>query len=183
MDLTRQDEIALFRYEVIAPLLDVKSGGGRLKKAIKKRAKKTYDIPYSERTSIAFGTLEEWFYLYKGGGLGALRPGYRSDIGKSRKISDKVAEEIEHLITSYPALGGRLTISELVAKGLIKPGELSLSSFYRFRKARGLDGLGQGSPKDHRAFACEFPGDMWHCDLMYGPDIPTVEGSRRRAYL
>jgi len=183
MDEKRREEIALFRYEVIAPLLHVEPGGGALKQAIEKLVEKAWTIPYSETTSIGYGTIEHWLYRYKGGGMPALKPSPRADNAQSRKITGEVAEAVEEILESHPDLSGPLVLKELAARDLIRSGDLSLSSLWRFRKARGLDAGRIPLRRDRRAYAFEFPGDCWQCDIMYGPALPTEDGRRCKAYL
>jgi transposase InsO family protein len=129
---------------------------------------------------IGLGTIEEWYYLYRKDGLPGLRPQARKDRGRSRGIDDPTAEAIQRLIEEHPDLDGPGVLAELRALSLPVP---SLSTYYRFVKARGLDALKRAPRADHRAYAFELPGDCWECDVMYGPHLPGVDGRRRKTYL
>ena len=71
---------ALFRYEVIAPLLALTGDGskGELKRAIARLAAKTYEHPLRGTVTIGCGTLREWLYKYRKLGLEGLQPRVRS---------------------------------------------------------------------------------------------------------
>ena len=183
MDLTKREQIALFRYQVIAPLLSVTPGDGRLTKAIMALADREWMIPFSEKRFLKFKTIECWYYAYKARGLQALEPEGRDDAGISRTISEPVGDLIEAMIRAPYKLTGPVILKELEASGIIQPGQISLSSFYRFRRARGLDRLPQGRSRDRRAFSFANPNECWQSDMLFGPHIAMPDGGRRRVYL
>jgi transposase InsO family protein len=175
-------EIALFRFQVIAPLLSLRGPKGTLRQAIQKIAEDFHHHPYGGPTQYAFATIEEWLYLYKSHGLDGLLPQRRKDKGKSRGIDGEIAEKIESLILSHPVLTGPGILSELRIQ--CPPERLpSLTTLYRFLKASGLDKRRVSPHVDHRAYAFELAGDCWQADVMYGPAIPVPDGKRRKTYL
>ena len=174
--------IALFRYQVVAPLTVINGERGSLKLAIRRRAAEFHNHPLKGPTRYTFATLEEWFYNYKNHGLEGLRPRPRKDRGRSRKIDDAMADEIEHLAEGRPYLDGPGLLKELSTR--VEATKLpSLSTLYRFLRARGLDQRQAPARRDHRAFSFELAGDCWQSDVMYGPRLATREGTRRRVYL
>ena len=183
MDETKRDQIALFKYQVIAPLLSITPGGGRLRKAMRQLALNVWDIPYSDRTTIAWPTIEEWLYKYRSGGFDALKPATRADTGSSRAIPQNVQQAIEELLKARPGLTVPLVVKELQARGMLQQGQVSSSALYRFLKARGLDKRHINPPQDKRAFAFDAPNDCWQADLLYGPKIPAKDGTLRTTYL
>lgn len=183
MDQAQREQVALFRFEVIAPLLSVKPGRGQLKSVLQSQAKKRWDIPFSLKESLSAKTIEEWYYKYLKGGLAALQPAKRKDAGESRKISLEVGDTIKEWLSNDPELTGKIILDELVAKGLSKPGELTLSDYYRFRKSQGLDKVTAQGKEDKKAFSFELPNDCWQSDMMFGPYLAQRDGSRRRTYL
>jgi transposase InsO family protein len=176
-------EIALFRFQVIAPLLTLSKGRGLLKQAIEGIAEQTHQHPLRGPVKLAFATIEEWLYLYRRGGFDGLCPASRCDRGQSRAIDDELAERIVELATGRPDLDGRGVLAELEAV-LGKDRKLpSPSSLYRFLRSRGLDQRRAPRREDHRAYAFELAGDCWQGDVMYGPSIPSKDGKRRKTYL
>lgn len=68
-------QVALFRYQVIAPLISLAGPRGTLKREMERIAARSHDHPYLGPTHHSFATIEEWHYLYKREGLdGLLRP-------------------------------------------------------------------------------------------------------------
>jgi putative transposase len=174
--------LALFRYQVIAPLLAWDGPRGTLRQAITALAARTHDHPYKGPVRLSFATIEEWLYLFKRNGFEGLLPRRRKDRGHSRKIDDALAETIEHLAEGRPELDGPGLLAELRTR--FAADQLpSLSTLYRFLRARGLDQRKAPARRDHRAYAFEQAGDCWQADVMYGPTLATPSGTRRRTYL
>ena len=183
MEEARRQQIALFRFQVIAPLLSVDPGGGRIKSAMEDLASQTWDIPFSSRTTLSRKIIEQWFYAYRRYGLQALYPAVRDDYGHSRAIPDEVAHAIEEMLRARPNLTARVVLDELVAQNLIQPDEIKPATFYRFRKAMGLDKRSPQSKTDRRAFTFDHPNDCWQFDTLYGPQLASPDGSRLPTYL
>lgn len=86
MNDKERNDIALFRYGIIAPAVtgtyeDLVS----LKGFFRDAAVKTYTNPRGQSTKIAASTIERWFYNYQNNGFEALIPRRRTDTGKPRK--------------------------------------------------------------------------------------------------
>jgi len=175
--------VTLWRFEMIAPLLAVPAGRGRLKTALEHLASMPHEHPFKGAVRVGAGTLEEWLYFYKHQGLEGLRPVPRRDRGSSRRLDDRLAERIEQLAATRPHLDGRGILDELKLACPDRHKLPSLSTLYRFLRARGLDQRRHLPREDHRAFAFELAGDCWQADLMYGPALPAPDGRRQKTYL
>ena len=175
-------DIALFRYEIIAPLLSITGPRGALKREIAKIVARQHNHPQRGPITIGVGTIEEWLLRYRHDGLIGLEDKRRRDLGRSRKIDDALAVDITELVEGRPELDGPGLLAELAArsKDAVLP---SLSTLYRFLRSRGLDQRRAPARKDHRAFAFDLAGDCWQGDVMYGPTLPTTDGQRRKTYL
>ena len=177
-------EVALFRYQIIAPLLSPLAPGETLKKRIAHIVRRQHLHPLRGPIRVGFGTVEEWFYRHRRDGLDGLTPKSRKDRGKSRRIDDEMAEEIISLAREHPELDGPGILAELKARwGKDEYPLPSLSTLYRFLRAEGLDRRRGPTRRDHRAYAFELAGDCWQADVMYGPSIPVRDGTRRKTYL
>jgi hypothetical protein len=94
-----------------------------------------------------------------------------------------MAERIEELVSAEKPLDGPGILKELQADSAFAGSTPSLSSLYRFLRARGLHLHNASFPRDHRAYEFDLAGDCWQLDVMYGPDLTTPKGTRRRSYL
>ena len=177
------DPTALFRYEVIAPLIHMDRGRGRLRRALEQLAARTWDDPRRGRVQVAASTIEDWLYAYQKGGLEALSLSARKDRGRSRRIQGALADRVEELARRDPPLTGPGIHAELEADDEFCDQLPSLSTLYRFLRAKGIDLRRPPKARDSRAYGFDLAGDCWQADVMYGPHLPTPEGRRRRTYL
>jgi transposase InsO family protein len=175
-------DVALFRYQIIAPLLSVAGPRGTLKHELEKIAAKLHDHPRRGLIAVGVGTIEEWLLRYRRAGLDGLEDQRRRDLGTSRRIDADLAEALTELAKGRPDLDGQGLLAEIAVarKDAVLP---SLSTLYRFLRSRGLDQRRAPARKDHRAFAFDLAGDCWQGDVMYGPALPTKDGQRRKTYL
>ncbi|WP_372365319.1 helix-turn-helix domain-containing protein [Candidatus Uabimicrobium sp. HlEnr_7] len=183
MKENQRQKISFFRYQVIAPILNLPAECS-LQEAIKELAEKEYSVPeslYPKKFSAK--TIEKWFYGYKKRGLDFLKPAKRNDRGESKTIVGEVATEIEKMLLERPSLTGAIVLKELEARGLVKEGEISLSAFYRFRRGRKLNKEDVARLSNFKAYEFEFPQDCFQTDVMFGPSLATKKGTRKKTYL
>ncbi len=167
-------DVAMFRYRVIAPLIDL-AGPARMAE-VRRLAGKAWVIPGTSRTRVAEGTILHWQRAWRRGGLDALKPGPRSDRGKSRRLTVEAAELLISIRRDHP----ELSVRDVVARaeqtdGFTDP--VSLSAAYRLFHAEGLM-TPERAPPDLRRFAHAHAGDLWQSDIMHGPKCG--DGRRRR---
>src|SRR5215475_6067251 len=88
------EQIALFRYGLIADLLHLPEGKNGLYEKLREKEKRAYSIPGTLRTRVAAETMRDWMTLYRKGGFDALLPKVRCDHGKARAIPQAVADQL-----------------------------------------------------------------------------------------
>lgn len=184
MDKELAERIALFRFGVIAPLVDRRLSRGEQQRILEELTRGTWQIPGSTRTTLGRSTVLKWLTRYRrsGGNIEALKPRTRSDKGNSRSIDDETELALLELKREHPeySLEALLTIAR--ERGIVTGGfTASKQSIYRLFARRGLTMLTK-SPVDRRKFEAELPNDLWQADAMYGPKIP-MGGLMRRSYL
>ena len=91
MDKKLAELIALFRYKIIAPVLEK---GIRKKEYFAKQADKTWEVPGYGSKQYTASAFKAWLADYRARGFAALYPATRSDEGKSRKITQDLAKII-----------------------------------------------------------------------------------------
>ena len=73
MDAQKREQIALFRFGVITPLLGRKGlGWGEREKILRQITATTWDIPGSTRTTVSRSTVLKWLSRYEQGGCAVL---------------------------------------------------------------------------------------------------------------
>jgi transposase InsO family protein len=193
--------VALFRYGLIAEFLHRPSNQLGLYQRLRHKASQDYQIPGSLRQRVAAETLRHWIKDFKRGGIDALKPKPRNDIGRSRALPQHLADQLLALKEEQP----HLSVAQLIASLTPAPSTVTTtaatpatalpawrpaaSTVYRLLRRAGLmdksvEHPDSGGGADRRRFAFEHPGQLWMSDVMHGPSV-TLAGSRtrRKAYL
>jgi transposase InsO family protein len=180
MDEKLGEQIALFRYGVIADL--VRAGSEPIEQRLLERAGQSFQVPGSARTRIGRSTLRDWIRSYRNGGFDALKPRARADHGASRRLPREVIDLLVTLKEEHPQLSVRSIIEKARAS---VPGSLPPSTVYRMLARRGLMQPAQDDPggKDRRRFAFQRAGELWMSDVMHGPGVFAEGRRKRKAYL
>jgi len=180
----REDEravqIALFRYGVIAPVLErERFGPGEVSRLVAEIAERTHYLPGRGALRVAVRTVYLWWRRYRQGGIAALRPRLRCDRGRSRKIKGEVLERAVALRKENPKRFTNTVLDVLRLEKKLPPE----SSFHRSTLDRHLDRLGAsrrrlralGERVTIRMHFEEF-GALWVGDYHHGPLVLAPEG-------
>jgi len=182
----RHDDVALFRYGLIADLVHMEPGERGTYARIKEKASRSYAIPGSRRTRVAAETMRGWLRDWRKGGFDALRPKPRADQGRARAIPQAVADLLCMIKDDRRELSVRMVIEAARASGEVPAElELSLATVHRLLSRQGLMKKRPEEPtsKDRRHFAFEKANELWMSDVMHAVSV-TVEGKRRhKTYL
>lgn len=185
-DHERRQAIALFRYGVIAELLQLPPGGKGLYRQLADKAARDYRIPSSTRTRIAAETIRDWLQAYRRGGFAALVPKPRADRGQARALPAAVVEALLSVKEANPKLSVQLVIRE-ARKSPEVPQELPLpsSTVHRLLARHGLMAKTPQDPgeRDRRRFAFAQAGELWMSDVMHGPSVVVGDRTKRKTYL
>ena len=177
-DDTRQ-AVALFRYGLIADLVNLPPGTPGTGARLRAKAERDYDIPGTHRTRVAAETIRDWVRLYRRGGFDALHPRPRADRGRPRRLSAEVAELLISVKAANPAFSVRAVIDEARRQGVPDDIHLAASTVHRLLAREGLFDRDADQPvADRRRFAYRYAGELWMSDVMHGPSVP--DGRRRR---
>ena len=179
MTMDQKQQVALFRYAVIAPLetgtADPSISNNEF---FRRAAKKTYTGPNGKETRVAAGTIEKWHLAYSKGGFDALLPHSRKDEGISRKLTPDLQSDIRFLVSEHP----RITAAEihriLLSRGAICLGQLSVSTVERFvHSIRQEEQF--TTNKDMRRYERPHINEVWYGDTCFGPYLSTPDGKKR----
>jgi len=96
----KQQAIALFRYSVIADLIQLPLQHRGLYKLLTEKAEREYNIPGTLRRRVAAETIRGWLRAYRRGGFDALVPKERADAGSTRAIPAHVVDLLCQLKTT-----------------------------------------------------------------------------------
>ena len=112
-DAERRQQIALFRYGLIADLVQLPPSQRGLYKLLTDKAAREHDIPFSLRRHVAAETMRGWLRDYRCGGFDALMPKVRSDHGDARRIPPAVVDLLCETKDATPALSIPLLIKKV----------------------------------------------------------------------
>ena len=181
----RREEIALFRYNVIAEVVTEPNGSTR-QRLMEAIARRQHDIPYSDRTTIGKRTLQRWVKDYQEHGLKGLEPEERLDAGQNRAIPPDLVEAAAALRREMPGRSVRQVIEILEMAGKAPRGVLKRSTLAEALIRAGC--TRQALARKHstfRRFQEEHRNRMWQGDAQHTLALPhpDVPGRSRKVYL
>lgn len=179
-DETR-NQIAVFRFSLIAPIINKAFTQGSVKEYLEEACARKYEAPGNLKGEYAPETLKDWLYRYRREGLDGLMPKGRRDKGTIRALSQAQRDQIIAMKIANPALSVKAIYSSLIASGSITCKDVSLCTIQRFI-SNNAELLRSSPAKDRKAFEFEFPNDCWQSDISVGPYI-TVEGKKKRTFI
>jgi len=174
-------EMALFRFSLIAPIVSDTYREASKMEFFRHAASREYLLPTGRRVRFSPLTLKKWYQKYTTGGLEALIPRARIDLGRSRALSGDVIKQIHAYKEKFPYITGKKIYGKLIAEGYLKETDASVDTVYRYLKAADLT-RDKMPPQECLAFEFEHANDCWQADTTVGPVI-NVEGKKRQTYL
>lgn len=179
MTMDQKQQIALFRYGVIAPLetgtCDPSISNNEF---FRQAARKTYTAPDGRQTTIGASTIEKWHLRYKKDGFDGLLPQGRKDEGVSRKLDQDLQSQIRFMKTEHPRMTAAEIYRQLLANGSITVGQVSASTIERFVRCLKEEAEMTGS-RDMRRYERPHINEVWYGDTCFGPYLDTGEGKKR----
>ena len=163
-DAERRQQIALFRYGVIADLIHLEPGHRGLYALLRDKAAREWDIPGTLRRRVEAETIRGWLRDYRRGGFDALLPKARKDRGSARAIPQCVADVLCETKDQHPDFSVALVI-EHVSRFARIPDDVVLapSTVHRLLARAGLMQKKPGEPtsNDRRRFSFDQAGELW----------------------
>ncbi|TVQ28145.1 MAG: IS481 family transposase [Spirochaetaceae bacterium] len=184
MEKELAERIALFRFGVIAPLVDRHLSRGERERILGEITGAVWQIPGSPRSAVARSTVLKWVAAYRnsGGDIRSLEPRPRIDRGSSRSIDEESAAALVTLKRELPECSLQTLLTLARRRGALPPGfAASRQSIYRLFVRHGLAER-QVKPVDRRKFEAELPNDLWQSDWLHAPKV-QVGGVLRKTYL
>lgn len=176
---------ALFRYGVIASLLDEREDGSvRARMAV--LASQRHPHPRRGEIRITTRTLWTWLGRFRRGGIGALHPRHRKDRGSLRAVPRAVLDRAEALRRKVPKRWTTTVIDILVREGSVaagqRPHRATIDRHLRRRGASRRQLLVLGAKPTIKMQFDAF-GDLWVGDYHHGPKVLAPDGRLTTAKL
>jgi putative transposase len=181
------NEIALFRYGLIAQILHDPPAPGQQEALLRAIAAKTYKIPASRRTRVSVTTLRRYLTAYQAGGFDALHPRQRTDAGVPRAFTPEVLDRAITLREDQPRRTTQTLVDILQRDPAVKlDGPLCVHTLTTHLRRQGKTRrlLAQAG-RVYRRFEREQVNSLWQGDAMVGAWLPDPDqpGKKRRAHL
>lgn len=180
MQEAEKEQVALFRYGIISPVLNGQVENQ--KQYFEQEALKKHHVPYYGLKEFTPKTFKTWLYKYRTYGFDGLKPQSRKDIGSSRVISGELAQHLLSLRQEARLLPVSLFYDQLVEKGEIIPSEVSFASLYRLLRKHGLTGKTTYINPGRKRFSHEKVNALWQGDLSDGPYL-NIGGCKKQTFL
>ena len=175
------ETIALFRYDLIQPLINNTFPDQNKQAYLRRIAETERTLPNGKRGYVQAGTLRDWALHYRQEGFTGLKPKTRHDRGTSRKLTQRQMDEILRLKRENPRRAATVIHKRMIATGFFVEGVPSVSTVQRFLSKR-LPDLRREQKEDMRAFEMAHVNELWQIDTTHGPFI-TVNGRRRKVFI
>lgn len=187
MNETIRNELAAFRFGLIAPVVQRQLQPGERYALLREIAKQRYTIPGSERSTVSVRSLERYLQAYEEKGFEGLKPQVREKKGSLQNQNPDILKRAIELRKELPSRSVEqviriLELEETVPLGVLKPRTLS-----RYFQEMGWSkkDLYRAVKKEFRHFEHDTPNDCWQADTqhtLYLPDPKNLE-KRKKAYL
>lgn len=185
MDIDDRTKKALFRLEVIAPLVSWRGSKQELALERKRILGRTYTTPSALEWRISGRTLRGWLKRYKQRGFAGLFDADRGTYGKCRAISEAVLQEAVALrkfesSLSIPQMLELLKHSEALQYKTDVVEQLSQSTLNRHLNKRGaIKNVAKEETGIFQRWQQKFVNDLWMADTCDGIWIPDPANPKR----
>jgi transposase InsO family protein len=186
MDEKMRQEVANFRYGLIAPIVTRKLEPGEQAMLLREITSHDYNIPGGQSTKLQIRTLERYLRFYREGGWDALLPSVRADKLACRQITPDVLAKAIALKRENPARSVRQIMAILELAGLALPGALRESTLSKQLRRRNLTKKAlEKETGTFRRFEAEYRNACWQGDVQHTIYLPHPDqtGKKKMAYL
>lgn len=176
MDSKLAEAIALFRHQIISPVLLERNAAQMA--YFRQAAEREYDVPGRGPKRFTPTTMKAWLYRYRRNGLPGLLPKTRSDTGSFRKLTPDIKQAIEKLRGEHLDLSCVRFYDRCLKTGILGDQNICLETLRRFLKSKNLYHTRTVIPR--KRFEMSYFGELWTCDFMHGPQVLDSPESKRR---
>jgi transposase InsO family protein len=164
------DKIAVFKYGLISNVIYGTTHESQTQ-YFKEIAKNEYVVPgKSKKIRFKWRTFKKWLHLYRIYGLDGLKPNFRKDKGKSRKIDLPTQNSIKEMFAN----NNYVTISNfyrvLLKENIIDPDNFTEATLRNYLKTHNLQ-TSEWIKKPRKSFEASNINLLWTGDFMHGPYV------------
>jgi transposase InsO family protein len=173
------ERVALFRAQVLGPVLNRDLDRGELTEELEKLSHRRFRPPDSDTTrSYSVQTLRRWHRAYREGGLEALRPASRKT-GHAQALTERERKLLLDIRREHPSTPTGVIVETLEADDRLDPGKVSAQTVRRLFRRHGLSRKTKRRASQdldgRRRWEAEHVGALWHADVCHGPTLSLGE--------
>mgnify|MGYP001585865866 CR=1 FL=1 len=177
-DETRE-QIALFRYKLISPVLAEPMR--EQNEYFRKQAGHEHNAPHYGMCRMEISTMKGYLRKYREHGFDGLKPKPRSDIGRPRRLGNDQMQTLRVRCKAFPHFSVTMLHENLKADGLLGDPPLCYNSLLRIiQKENLLPKEGRRDKRKRYELSCV--NELWVCDFMHGPTV-NIDHRHQKAIL
>lgn len=171
---------ALFRFQVISPLLALELPRGQKRELYKTLAAKEWSVENGETVKLSEETIRRWLRIYRRDGFEGLKDRPRPLQG-GKTLPEEIIEKACRLKMEVPERSLERIITIMEEMGMAPPGLLRRSTLHRVLQAKGLSRRKLKLPdrKDLARWQADYANDLWQSDMLEGPWLPDPQDPQR----
>ena len=173
-------ELALFKFSLIAPIVNNTFVAASQIQYLRDVASKTHTLPNGKQVKYSSDTIKNGLLVTGKKDLILLSPKHVLMLVYQGLLTI-MPSKIHDIKDKYPYITGKLLYQQLIEEGYIKESNTSMSSVLRYLRDNNLK-RSQLQPVERKAYEMEFANDCWQADTSHGPVI-KVNGLKRQTYL
>lgn len=175
--------VAQVKYGLIAPVVSNTYTDATQRDYFQRISSCEIDWPDGSKRKFSWETIKQWFYAYQHGGIEALQPNVRLDLGTSRRLSEECKTRIKDLIHEFPKITGVMVYEKLISESYITKEEVSLITIQRYIKQSGIRNNSGTIKKEKRAWEYAHALDGYEADTCHTMYIFDENGEYKKTYL
>jgi transposase InsO family protein len=169
-EFSQPDDLGLWRFGIIGPLLHRSEDALSINAQVKELAQRVFYTPDGREKHLHPDTIRDWLYRYRRLGIDGLRNKVRKDRGAT-SVPPAFVQALTDLRQSLPELTIKRLLRTMREQGQWDGRTPSKSAIYRFTAAHGLSRCPHLPPTPVRPFEYPYFGDLWSADFLHGPII------------
>jgi len=174
-----REAVALFRYGLIAPILNNHCDR---KIYLQEVCAQKHNVPYYGLKEFSLSTVERWLSEYRKWGFESLKPKPRVDKGRTRALSTEAQEAVLELRQKNMHLSVASFYDLAVKRGVFEPQNASYHSINRLLGNHQLLYISKEPSIQRKRFAYDTVNTLWQGDTSVGPYL-TIGTRKCRTFL
>jgi transposase InsO family protein len=174
-----REAVALFRYGLIAPILNKHCDRQAYLQEI---CAQKHTVPYYGLKEFSLSTVERWLSGYRKWGFDELKPKPRDDKGRTRALSAEDQETVLDLRRKNMHLSMASFYELCIKRGVFEPQNVSYHSINRLLSNHQLLRMSKDPTVQRKRFAYDTVNTLWQGDASVGPYL-TIGSRKCRTFL